>query len=343
MIVISPISTKPRADFVKALDESNSCRRAFIGQDYEPQPAIWKIEDADSRVYLLGTIHQLPVSFEWRNPQLDRIIAEAGSLVTETGVPTDPKAFAAAVEKMGPVASDGQRLSIADRLSGERRAKWVGMASMMPEEAVARLDRGPTWFAAIGIGIQQQARRSPPMTSGVDAALTREFKKAGKPVEAIEEFQPILASLAEISELQQLDWLNETIDNVGQERSLEQRMVNFHEWASGRPRDFKQVAEGNVLGAALIERLLDRRNASWIDQLKQRLKQPGTTLVAAGAAHFHGANSVIDLLDKQGIKVERVSPTTPPRKRTPVVTAPKTWSECADIMTRAMRTPLTRK
>ncbi len=94
-----------------------------------------------------------------------------------------------------------------------------------------------------------------------------------------------------------------------------------------------------MLIAALLERLLDRRNAAWIDQLKLRLKTPGTTLVAAGAGHFHGPNSVVELLDKQGITVVRVSPAAPPRKRTTVALAPKTWAECDRIMVRAIGPP----
>lgn len=342
-LITAPMSAKQRGKFTKAISNTNACRRAFYGQDYDPQPAIWKIADSDSTVYLLGTIHLLPLGFEWRTPQLDRIVAEAGNLVTETGVPTDPMAFTTAVETMGPVASDGRRLSIADRLSGERRVKWLGMAAMIPDEALAKLNLVPTWLAAIAVDGLPQARKSPAMTTGVDATLTREFRKAGKPVAAIEEFKPILASLAEIDEPQQLAMLNDAIDNVGKPVTLEQRMAMYHDWASGRPSDVKQRAEGSVLIAAVLERLLDRRNAAWIGQIKQRLDVPGTTLVAAGAGHFHGTNSVIDLLTRQGIKVERVSPVTPPRKRAAYTPAPKTWSECDRIMMRVIPTPPVRR
>lgn len=339
IIVTAPVSARASPDIAKAISDANACRRAFVGQDYDPQPAIWKIEDDDTKLYLLGTVHQLPVAFEWRTPQLAQIIAEAGNLVTESGMPADPNAFAAAVSKLGPVASNGRRLSIADRLSGDRRAKWMGMAAMLPDDAVNKFDHSPTWLAALTINLLPQAKNGPRMTTGVDATLTSEFKRAGKPVAAIEEFQPILASLDEISEAQQLEMLNEAMDSVGSARPLEQRMAMFHDWASGRPVDIKQGTEGSVLIAALLERLLDRRNAAWIDQLKLRLKAPGITLVAAGAGHFYGPNSVLDLLDKQGIRVVRVSPTAPPRKRTFVAPAPKTWAECDRIMMRVIGPP----
>ena len=35
-------------------------RAPAIVQDYEPDPAIWLLQDDDTRIYLLGTIHALP-------------------------------------------------------------------------------------------------------------------------------------------------------------------------------------------------------------------------------------------------------------------------------------------
>ena len=52
--------------------------------------------------------------------------------------------------------------------------------------------------------------------------------------------------------------------------------------------------------------LIDTRNANWVRWLEHRLDQPGTVLVAVGAGHLAGKGSVIDLLQKQGYKVERV-------------------------------------
>jgi uncharacterized protein YbaP (TraB family) len=58
---------------------------------------------------------------------------------------------------------------------------------------------------------------------------------------------------------------------------------------------------------AMNDPLLAERNAAWVESLIQRLKtKRGTTLFAAGAGHFVGAGSVIELLGMRGLKVERV-------------------------------------
>ncbi|HET9399146.1 MAG TPA: TraB/GumN family protein, partial [Sphingomicrobium sp.] len=52
--------------------------------------------------------------------------------------------------------------------------------------------------------------------------------------------------------------------------------------------------------------LLVQRNANWAKWVKGRLDQPGTVLVAVGAGHLAGDESVQSMLESQGVKVTRV-------------------------------------
>ena len=40
------------------------------------QPALWVVKDADSTIYLLGTIHLLKPETQWRTDKLDAASAE---------------------------------------------------------------------------------------------------------------------------------------------------------------------------------------------------------------------------------------------------------------------------
>ena len=66
--------------------------------------------------------------------------------------------------------------------------------------------------------------------------------------------------------------------------------------------------DGEFTGEApeIAKVLIDTRNANWVRWLEHRLDQPGTVLVAVGAGHLAGKGSVIELLQKQGYKVERM-------------------------------------
>ena len=56
----------------------------------------------------------------------------------------------------------------------------------------------------------------------------------------------------------------------------------------------------------LKQSLLEQRNANWAKWIEQRMKQPGTIMVAVGAGHLAGRGSVIALLQKDGYRVQRV-------------------------------------
>ena len=56
----------------------------------------------------------------------------------------------------------------------------------------------------------------------------------------------------------------------------------------------------------LKEILLRRRNTNWSHWLERRMAQPGTVLVAVGAGHLAGDDSVIELLKRRGYRVKRV-------------------------------------
>ena len=49
----------------------------------EPHPAIWLLADADTRIYLFGTVHVLHPDLRWRSTTFNRIAGEAQELVLE--------------------------------------------------------------------------------------------------------------------------------------------------------------------------------------------------------------------------------------------------------------------
>jgi uncharacterized protein YbaP (TraB family) len=324
LIVTLPVDGKNLSGkWQRQIDAANACRRAFYGQDYLPQPAIWKISDADTTIFLLGTVHALPGGFEWRTPQISDIIRQSDSLITETGGPAKRARFAALLKKQSET-----KISIADRIFGERRAKWIGMSAMMPEAVVQQLDRNPTWYAALAIGGMASRFLTPSFALGVDPQLEAEFARAKKPIDAMEEPEPVLALLSAMPEAVQAGLLVKVLDDVGTKVSLPKRMTPFHAWAKGE--GFADPFGHSAPEQYLRDRLLGTRNAAWVDVVRRRMARPGVTLVAVGAAHLSGTGSLIDLLAAQGMAARRISPTSSPVARAKFEPVPTRWEECAD-------------
>jgi len=87
-------------------------------------------------------------------------------------------------------------------------------------------------------------------------------------------------------------------------------------------KEFNQMldawAKGDVGGIAttfnqdlsdtpeLMNALLKQRNANWKGWIERRLASPGTVLLAVGAGHLAGSDSVISMLNKDGYRVHRI-------------------------------------
>jgi uncharacterized protein YbaP (TraB family) len=56
----------------------------------------------------------------------------------------------------------------------------------------------------------------------------------------------------------------------------------------------------------IAQRLLDQRNRRWLPRIEAEMKTGIPTAIVAGAGHFSGANSVIDLLQKRGYRIEQL-------------------------------------
>jgi len=83
------------------------------------------------------------------------------------------------------------------------------------------------------------------------------------------------------------------------------RMVRA--WSSG---DVDAVAAvfNRELSAVpeLREMLLKRRNANWSRWVERRMTTPGSLMIAVGAGHLAGDDSLIEMLQRGGYKVRRV-------------------------------------
>ena len=112
-------------------------------------PALFVIKDADSTIYLLGTVHLLKPETVWRGPKLDAAFKLATELWLELPT-TNPAAMQG--EMMQLVARYG--LSPAKRLSARltsEEMKTLDEAAKVAGLSGAQLDVFRPWFAALTI------------------------------------------------------------------------------------------------------------------------------------------------------------------------------------------------
>ena len=78
-------------------------------------------------------------------------------------------------------------------------------------------------------------------------------------------------------------------------------------WARGDVKGIARTFDQDLAASpALAQALIKTRNANWKSWIEQRMSQPGSIMVAVGAGHLAGKDSVIDLLKRDGYRVRRL-------------------------------------
>jgi uncharacterized protein YbaP (TraB family) len=266
-----------------------------------PRPAMWKVADADTIVYLFGTIHLLPEGRGWRTPAMDEALARADELVLEVADIDDMMESARAMAKLG--MSPGLP-PIAERVPESKRAALRAMIaeSGYPEAVYDRLE---TWAAALPLLGVSFKRLGLDPTLGVERQIGNPFRAAGKTVTGLETVEQQLGYFDTLSEDAQRALLLSVVEDSADTKAQFKAMLDA--WASGDLKGIERTFDDETqMSPELKAALMSRRNAAWADWLERRMERPGTVFVAVGAGHLAGRDSVQTMLKKKGLKAKRV-------------------------------------
>jgi hypothetical protein len=265
----------------------------------QAKPAMWKLSDPDTTIYLFGTVHVLPADAKWRTARFDQAVAGADELVLEIADQDNTTAVAQTYARLA--ASPGLP-PVLERVPADKRdtlKALIEKAGLKPEQ----LDPMETWAVAITIGSSMYRDIGATPAAGVENTLRSSF--GGKPVTGLETTEQQLGYFDTMPEETQRKLLVSMVDDSATAAADFQKMLAA--WSNGDMAAIAKTFDDELRQAPEIARvLIDERNANWVTWLKTRMDKPGTVLVAVGAGHLAGKGSVVDLLNKQGLKVERV-------------------------------------
>ncbi len=269
----------------------------------DPKPALWKVADGDTTVYLFGTIHLLPQGTRWVSPVFERAAEESQGLVVETIVDTaNPAPFAATMMRLA--TSTPGLPPVLDRVPKDRRAA-LATAIARSRIAPAALDKMETWAVALALLGPQFGAMDLRQEEGVEMKLRARFAAAGKPIGQLETNQEQLRFFDALPESAQRALLLGTLESPAAVSKQFGGMLSA--WGRGDVAAIARSFNAEMAGTpAMSELLLKQRNANWTRWIEGRMRQPGTVMVAVGAGHLAGADSVQEMLQKRGLKVTRV-------------------------------------
>jgi len=263
-------------------------------------PALWSISDADSTIYLFGTVHVLRPDTPWGSARVDAAFDASDNVIFEISNPDDQAALLPLIQQHGvsPQRPLSSLLTPEEFADLDAAARTVGGTG-------AGFDPFRPWLAALTLSVAPLAKAGYDPKSGVELILKHRAEEAGKPVTGFETIDRQVEILAGLSEETQLAFLRSTLHDFDQATTELDALVDA--WAAGDVATIDRigVVEMKAESAEVYDALLARRNANWADQIQALLAGSGVTFIAVGSAHLAGADSVQAILEARGVEVTR--------------------------------------
>tara|TARA_R100000935_G_scaffold19064_1_gene36690 strand:+ start:1233 stop:2198 length:966 start_codon:yes stop_codon:yes gene_type:complete len=284
-----------KAAYEDALAEAGASRGAG-------EPALWTLSDEDTTLYIFGTVHLLRPDLDWRSDEMDSAFAEADTIVFEADVTSQ----AAASEMMKFISSEGMLeggqqlsslLSELERAELQKALDHVGLP-------LGAIEPFRPWWAAVNLSVLQIKKEGFDPNSGVETVLGAEARAAGKSFAYLETIDEQLGRLANMPTDVQVDFLVSSAESIEEGGDVLDTLVS--EWVDGDVHGIGLLMSNpDMMGSdEVYEALLKSRNAVWVGKIEAMLDEPGTRLIAVGAGHLAGQDSVIEMLEAKGYEVE---------------------------------------
>jgi uncharacterized protein YbaP (TraB family) len=263
------------------------------------RPALWKVSDHDTTIYLFGTIHALPKGVNWFAGPIATAFDTSDELVTEIAGSdaTDVQALTARLA----VLPAGQ--SLRDKLSASERAAFEGALAHNGLAAEA-YDRYQPWFAAVALSNVPLMKAGYEPSSGVEALLDTKAQALKRPHTGLETAEYQLGLFAALPAETQKNYLNEIVKHTP---TIAAELIQIvDEWKRGNAEKLAELMNADEDDPYLVAVLLTNRNHAWAQWIKSRMARPGKVFLAVGAGHLAGRGSVLDQLRAVGFTATRL-------------------------------------
>jgi len=264
------------------------------------EPAMWVIKDADSTIYLIGTMHLLKHDTEWNAEKVKKTVHESTELWLEIAEFDDQSALVGLVSKLGMDAEH----PLSSKLNDQQKQKLAKIAGAfhMPR---ATLEPMRPWMAAILLAEMQFLKAGYDPKAGVERTLKAQAVAEGDKIYGFETAEEQLRMLADMPEADQVAFLSTMLDDLEKGMELVEELARA--WIDGDTDTIARLADDEIKREAprVYQKLIVQRNIAWSEKIAAMLKGSGVQQIAVGAAHLAGPDSVQAQLAKRRIKVER--------------------------------------
>lgn len=265
------------------------------------RPALFVARDADSSIYLFGTVHIRRPGSDWGGPAAQAALAEADEIWTEMDVSdASQRDIQALIISQGMASPDRPLSSYLNKAEREELAAAIARFNGSPE----MFERMRPWLAGMMLSVLPMMQQGYEADAGVDRAVAAAAGDAQP--RTFETAADQIGFFAQLSDEAQREFLLDGIRGANEDASEMDALSDA--WARGDLSVLERMALGDFRRdyPELFGVLFTRRNEAWVTTLMRELDGSGVDFVAVGAAHMLGEGGLVELLRARGVTVERV-------------------------------------
>lgn len=277
-------------------------RKVEAAQARNDGPAIWRLQDEDSTLYLFGTVHLLPSDLTWQRDDLREAFGESGTVFFETDQTGAAGLRAQALATQLGLRRDGRRLT--DTLDNYQ-SKLLEAVANNGQLDLAALDSMYPWLATEFLTLSAANAAGLNATLSADEALKSRASRTGKNIVFLEQPEDQIRHIAELPLATQLELLTDAMERFD---DMADSLTSIaQDWSIGDVDALESTLLSPLDTApdGYVQSVMLDRNDAWADRLDRFLDGSGTGFVAVGTAHLLGDGSLIDALEARGHKVTR--------------------------------------
>ncbi len=272
---------------------------------------VWALSGKTNTVYLAGSIHLLREADHPLPETYERAFKDSQVMVVEVDEKqmTNPSAMAGMIKK----ARYPKGESIQNHLSPET-LEVIGAAEENVAATIQTMSAYRPWFVAMTLTMAELSKMGVTPAHGVESYFSGKKEKEGnkrKPIESLETVEQQIALLADLTPDQQDVFLRMTVQDLASVEKMFLDLIRL--WRQGDTVELDAKLNHQLNDHPEIKnRLLLERNRNWMKKIRDDYaKRDKNIFILVGAAHLIGEGGLVELLETEGWKIERVRNVSP--------------------------------
>jgi uncharacterized protein len=267
-------------------------------------PAMWRLSDADSEVYIFGTFHILPASLAWTTPALDAAMEKTPVTMTEadTDSPEAQAKMAALVQELG---LNPPGVTLSSQL-GPARAKQFAAVAERYGIPMAALEPMRPWLALLSLSVGAMQSQGYSSESGAEGVILTKAAAQKDEIAHLETAEFQIRALASLGNDEWLADFERSIEQIADFEGFSRRTLEA--WRTGDLQSIEEEMIGPMRSAApgAYNSLIVDRNKTWVAQIEEIMRGSDDYFIAVGAGHLIGEDGVVEMLEGKGYTIKRV-------------------------------------